>query len=308
MSDDTLLSGLRVTLNGFTAACDRDLTVYQIRGVDDQPETRSEDTPRSQSHGDYTGQDWLAGRVIEVDLSGSPRDPAPVLRALRRAMGPGTSELLIEGIPGLPPLLVRGKVRRSRIPADEAFAFGVLRPAFQFYCPDPLLYAAQETVLTLDLREINVGTVAYDAPITYDAAVPYDAGGTAAPVYLTFPVTFPAAFGGRPGLIAALTATNAGVYPTAPLVRVYGPSPAFDLLEGTTNRRFGYSVPVAAEDFVEIDMAARTILLNGQSSRRQFKSGGSAWWDLPPGDTPITYLPDGPAVGARVEVRFRSAH
>lgn len=310
-----LLSDLRVTINGFTADCSSRFAPSEIRGLDDNPEVRATDSPRPQGHGDHSGTDWMGPRFVEVDLSGvielgSDLTEDGSLMHLRRALRIGPGELVVEGLAGLPPLLLRGKVRRASIPTDRDLAFGVARPAFQFYCPDPLRYAARETVVNLDLREVSATTTTYASPVTYDAPVPYsgasgDASGDAL-VYLTLPTSLPARLGGRAGLIVSLGARNAGIYATAPLVRIYGPCPPFSLLQATTNRTWRYLVPVAAEDFLEIDMASHTVLLNGQQSRRQHMRG--AWWDLQPGDNAVAFQPTDAAVGARLELRFRSAY
>lgn len=308
-----LLSDLRVTINGFTADCSSRFAPAEIRGLDDNPEVRATDSPRPQGHGDHSGTDWMGPRFVEVDLSGvielgSDLTEDGSLMHLRRALRIGPGELVVEGLAGLPPLLLRGKVRRASIPTDRDLAFGVARPAFQFYCPDPLRYSASEVLLEVDLREKpTVAATTYASPVTYSASVPYKgAESDVTLVPIAPPAAPPATPGGRAGLIGALDAVNAGIYATAPVARVYGPAPPFTLLQGTTNRRWQYREAVAAEDYLEIDMKNHTVLLNGTASRRQHMRGN--WFDLQPGPNSVSYLPSGPAVGSWFQLRYRHAY
>lgn len=286
MAVTTLFDRLTVTVNGLVCGAGQDVRLQEIRGLDESPGVRTSDTPRPDRDGDYSGTDRLESRVIELDLIATPTtaEAWTLLTEMRQALQVGPAEILVSGLPGMPTLRFVGKIRRSRIPTDRNAMFGVLLPQLHIYVADSRRLAAKETVLLLDL-----------AP-----------DGAPAPVYLVPPFTPPLTARGRPGMIGLLYARNNGNSATDPIIRVFGPSPSFSLLESSTGRRWGYSAPITAGDFLLIDMRAHAVLLNGTASRREYKWG--AWWSLPKGDVAVSYLPDAPATGASVEVRFRDAY
>lgn len=282
----SLFAGLVVTVNGLACGAGQAVHVQEIRGLDEAPSIRTADSPRPQGDGDYTGDDHQEGRVIELDLIATPKasDAWALLALLRDALQVGPAEVIVAGIPGLPSLRFVGKIRRSRIPTDRNTMLGVLLPQVHIYVADPRRLAAKETYLVLDLAP----------PIGPD------------PVYLTPPFKPPLLPQGRLGMLGLLYARNNGNTETHPRIRVYGPSPSFSLVESSTGRSWGYSASIDDGDYLLVDMRAHAVLLNGTASRREYKWG--AWWALPPGDVAVAYVPTGPAVDCRVEVRFRDAY
>ena len=282
----TLFDQLQVTVNGVVCGAGQTVRIQEVRGLDETPGIRTSDAPRPGGDGDYSGTDYREARVIELDLIATPKpaDTWGLLTQLRAALQVGPAEVLVTGLAGLPPLRFAGKIRRARIPTDRNTMFGVLLPQLHIYVPDPRRLSAAVTVLTLDL-----------AP-----------DGSPAPIYLVPPFTPPLLPQGRLGMIGVLYARNNGNMATDPIIRVWGPSPSFALVESSTGRVWGYSAAVAAGDYLLIDMRAHAVLLNGTASRREYKWG--AWWSLPPGDVSVAFLPDAPATSAVVEVRFRDAY
>ena len=282
----TLFDQLVVTVNGLACGAGQAVRVQEIRGLDESPGVRTTDTPRPGGDGDYSGTDYREARVIELDLiaTPAPADAWTLLAQLRRAFQLGPAEVLVSGLPGLPTLRFMGKIRRSRIPTDRNSMFGALLPQLHIYVADPRRMAAAVTVLVLDMTPPP-------GP---------------APVYLTPPFTPPILPQGRPGMLGQLYARNNGNMATDPVIRVWGPSPSFSLVEASSGRVWGYSAAVADGDYLLVDMRAHAVLLNGTASRREYKWG--AWFSLPPGDVSVTYLPDTSAPTAVVEVRFRDAY
>lgn len=277
---DGPLGSLVLTVNGYQIGAGKDLVITEVRGLDDLPELRTFDSPRTNAAGVDFGTDLELGRIIEVNAVGRPTTASTVLEALRTALSPAPGTLLVDGMPGLPSLLLSGRVRRRKIPTDRELTSGVIRPAFDFECDDPRLYAATETVLTCG---------------------PGTASGTGVTPPLTPPIT--------PGGSAAggnVQAMNAGTRETLPTVRVDGPVTAFSLLNSTSGLKLTYLQSLAVGEWVDIDMDARTVLLNGTASRRAYLEG--SWWSLAPGTSEVFYLPADAAVGSLMTLRFRSAY
>ncbi len=280
MSQDSTLAALSITVNGLVMAGGQPVRLAEVRGLDDLADIRTFDSARDSLDGLDFGTDLFAGRVIEVDLFSRPASPATVLAQLRAALVKGDSTMVVSGLPGLPDLQLTGRIRKRRLPTNQELAVGVLRPTFDFECSDPRLYAAAETVLT-------------------------SGPGTSSGTGLTPPLTPPFTPGGSAvgGLVSAV---NAGGQRTSPRIRIDGPVTAFSLLNSTTQRKLTYLQALAAGQFVEIDMDARTVLLGGTASRRAYMAG--TWWDLAPGNNDVFYLPADAAVGSLMTLRFRSAY
>lgn len=273
------LARLVLTIRGLAMGADQVLGLDEVTGLDDLPDIRTRDSVRSGEHGENSGEDFLQARYVTARLVGAPAVMGSMLKSIRNALLIGDTTLTIDGLPGLPSLQTEGKIRRRRIPTDRDLTMGVTRPAFEFYAPDPRLYAAAETVLTT-----GPGTTS--------------SGGLAPP--LTPPLT-PSGSGSG----GQVTAVNDGNTATRPTFRIDGPLPGFDVHNLTTAKVMRYRQALSATDYIEIDMDARTVLLNGVASRRSAWSG--VWWDLPPGSSDLRFVPTGAAVGSSMEVRLRSA-
>jgi hypothetical protein len=275
------LEGLVVTVNGLVVGAGQTVRITEIRGLDELPDIRTFDQPRSQADGLDFGTDLLGGRVIEVDTVAYPADVAATAAALRSALVPDASGTLqIDGIPGLPSLLLDGRVRKRRLPTTRELASGVIRCPFDFETDDARLYAATETVLTTGPGSTSGSGFA--PPLT----PPLTPGGSAV--------------GGN------VQALNEGNRQTWPVVRVDGPVTAFSLTNSTTGKSLRFTLPLVAGEHVVFDMDAKTVLLGGTASRRQYMTG--SWWDLPPGLSDVFYLPADAAVGSSMTLRFRSAY
>jgi hypothetical protein len=279
-SSESLLASLVLTVNGLLVGAGQELRIAEIRGLEDLPQYRTFDSPRTNADGMDFGTDLQSGRIIEVDCVGRPSDSATTLNDLRAALINQMGSLRVDGMPGLPSLLLAGRVRRRRLPTNRELASGVIRPSFDFECPDPRLFAAVETVLV---------------------ASP----GSAVGVGITPPLTPPLTTGGS-AVGGHVQAVNEGIADTHPTFRVAGPVTAFSLLNSTTGRKLTYLQALAAGEWVDIDMDARTVLLNGTASRRAYMAG--SWWSLPPGTSDVFYLPADAAVGSLMTLRFRSAY
>jgi hypothetical protein len=152
----------------------------------------------------------------------------------------------------------------------------------QFYCPDPRTYAqAQSTWRSGPLAGA--------------------AGGLKFP--FTFPFQFnPSALGGASGIVY-------GTRPTPPILRVYGycSTPRVQLL--STGEEIVLTGEVGAGDYLELDCAARTVKLNGLTSRLNLLDfTGTSWWELPPGTQTVQLFATSFDANARVDVLSRAAY
>jgi hypothetical protein len=118
----------------------------------------------------------------------------------------------------------------------------------------------------------------------------------------TFPVTFDQGVGGTGAV------NNSGTRPTPPVFRVYGLAINPQILLVGTTQRIALTGTVAAGDYLEVDVANRTVKLNGTSpAQGMVDSANTSWFDLPVGTSTIRMLASSNDAAAHVEIDYRSA-
>jgi Phage tail protein len=122
---------------------------------------------------------------------------------------------------------------------------------------------------------------------------------------LTFPLTFPLTFSsGNPETNGKVLA-NLGNAPTLPYVTIGGPVSHPVLQNVATNRQIAFAVTLAANESLDVDFAARTVLLGG-ANRRLTMQPSSTWWALVPGNNEVRFRATS-YTGALATVTYRSA-
>lgn len=100
----------------------------------------------------------------------------------------------------------------------------------------------------------------------------------------TYPVIYPVTYAAKSG--GALTVTNAGDSDTFPTVTFNGPLTSPLIVNQTTGASFQVNVTLLAGDVLVIDMANKTMLLNGSNAMKYFVVTNT-WMSLQPGDNLI---------------------
>ncbi len=123
-----------------------------------------------------------------------------------------------------------------------------------------------------------------------------------------YPVSYPLAF--DPGLVpGAAQLQVGGTVPALPVIDIYGPcsNPLVRLVG--TGEQVRLLMPVSAGEFVRVDMAARTVLLNGdpnQSRYGRLDFASSSWWALPVGEAvQVVFSPEAPGSGCQAVLTWR---
>lgn len=123
-----------------------------------------------------------------------------------------------------------------------------------------------------------------------------------APFDWTFPVSWP------PAAPDATVATSAGSMGAWPTIRVDGPCFGPVIANGSRALAFP-ELAIDAGHFVEIDTAARTVLLDGVTDRRSsLDPASSTWWQITPGANELTYAPELSGPPSEVTVTWRAAY
>lgn len=274
-----------ITWNGVTFGPGTPYSVAGISGLDDLPDVRTQDIARPSQHGDYTGPDYLASRLIDLDLAIIAPDPdglRALTLALRDATQPGADVSPLVFVDQGVQLQV--KCRRRALPYNASALDRTGSASLEFYAPDPTLYSAVQH---------SVQTTAYSpsAGRTYPRTYPYSYGST--------------------GAAGTVTATNAGAAPTYPQLRVDGPVANPSIEQTNVGASLQFTGTLMAGDYLTIDTRTRAVVLNGSTPRRDWLAGGSTWPLLVPGDNSLVFrgtaLPGSPLQASLLTVTWRDA-
>lgn len=122
----------------------------------------------------------------------------------------------------------------------------------------------------------------------------------------TFADIFPDTFDATAGGTAAVD--NTGTRPTPAVFRLYGMAEDPQIVLVETGERIVLSGTINAGDYLQIDVAARTVKLNGTSSAQgMVSSANTTWFELPRGTSTLRTLALSNDAGAHLEVDYRAA-
>jgi len=259
---DLVTQPWQVELNGLLMGAG---SSYVVAAFDpwSAPMIRPADAPRSQRHGIYTGRDWLSERMVELQLRVAASTDAAE-QAARRALA-GAWKPSADGVP-VPLVWMEDDgvdyVLFGAARGVETALAPTMPSVCRFVASDPRIYRLQ-------LRSASSG-------------LPTITGG------LTFPASSPFVFG-TAGTGGLLNATNAGTIETPWRVTFTGPLVAPQLSHTGQALTLAFTGTLAAGETLVVDSAARTVLLNGTTSRYSWLTSLSSWWTLEPGPNTLQF-------------------
>lgn len=146
-------------------------------------------------------------------------------------------------------------------------------------------------------------------PRAYSQTLQSVTGATMAssPGGLTFPRTFPITFAASAGGTTAVL--NNGNRSTPPIFRLYGGCTSPQILLVGTAGKITLTGTIDPGSYLEINVAERTIRLNGTSNALHLLDpANTTWFELPPGPSTIRALAQSFDTTARCDVIFRDAY
>lgn len=248
-------------------------TPYIIQSIDGfgTADMRTTDVSRPRDHGEFYGLDFLPGRTLAITaiIRGvSPSDVVANIDALLAVWQPisadtSTTSPLSYKFPGQDARQFLGRPRRA--PIDTHRIIGNNAPiVLEYHAADPRQYDASPDFATVTVSSVTSGRA--------------------------YPRTYPLTFGG--GTSNAILAVNAGNFPTRPSARIVGPATNPSILNSNTGEKVKFALTLAAGDFLDIDFDAKTVVLNGTTSRYGTLTTDSTWWELAPGLTTVQFAAD----------------
>jgi Phage tail protein len=237
-------------------------------GLLDLPDIRTSDANKLRRDGVWPGDDFAGAKSfvlsghIDAEMSASSGLDV-LLNAFTSAMTHGKEDALTFWLPGIyggqqRRILVRPRKRTLNI--DEATR-GWASWAVEFHASDPRIYE----------EAINQAT----------SVLPTAGGG------LQFSLRFPLVFGAV-STGGSIFAVNNGTAPTPIWARIDGPCANPVLILANTGEYLAFNMSIQAGDWLEVDFANHTALLNGTSSRFSTITN-QGWWLLLPGNNEIQF-------------------
>lgn len=250
---------------------------YQLQGINpglDTPSYISSDQQRALDHGEWQGVDLSPGRdivVTQVCQAGTWADLETARQTLGGVMSPqqGEQPLYLQLAGGL--FVCMAKPRKHNFPFDinSVLAKGTVVTSM-WHATDPRWYAAPSKTASVGL--------------------PGPLGG------VTFPVSFPASFGGG-SYQGLLTVTNAGRMEMRPVLIFTGPltNPRVTNLTLPGAPTVAFRIALNAGDQLIVDTDTQSVMLSTAGSmtrvpRRDVETPGNVWWNLPPGANQLAWL------------------
>jgi len=236
-------------------------------GLLDLPEIRTSDANKLRRDGVWPGDDFAGAKIftlsgtVVAELSHDTLDT--LLEQFTAAMTHGQEDDLVFWLPGIyggQQRRISARPRRRSITLDEA-SRGMVAWAVEFHASDPRVYE----------EDIHEGT----------STLPTAGGG------LQFSLVFSLVFGAV-STGGSIDAPNDGTAPAPVWARIDGPCANPVLLLANTGEYLSFNISIAAGDWLEVDFANHTAMLNGTASRFA-NIVNHGWWMLQPGDNEIQF-------------------
>lgn len=169
-------------------------------------------------------------------------------------------------------------IRSPRVP-ERAAEFPMAEAQVQLMADDPVIYSA-------------------DAEVSSGVSAPAGGGAT---FPLIFPITFEQTTSGQ------VTLVNDGNVDTYPVISLSGVLTNPLIRNTTTGDVFQLTYTTDADDTVEIDMEARTVVLNGSTNLITAVVTGSDWWALRKGSNVINLATGSTSDNGTMAINYRHA-
>lgn len=256
--------------------------IVEMSGLD-QPEVRFREQPRLQNHGVYSSDEFVDSRRIVLSITtsaGSHSELATLLDALAKAFMPGADEApLVFQLPGYAKRQVNVRVRRRSMTVNRDYMFRLPGIVVELAASDPRIYSTTQSTQSWGLTNVTAG--------------------------LTFSAGFDMSFGGSV-TASSRSLNNAGTFATRPVCMIAGPISNPTITHEPSGKYLAFTGSLVAFEWLDIDLEARTVLLNGAASRYSWLTADSQWWELAPGANPIRFTAGAYDTGL-LTVTWRSA-
>ncbi len=253
------------------------IDINQVSGLDTAP-LRSSTDEHQGSDGTYIDTPYMSSRTIVLTgtLYTNPTDNDTLLNQLKADYNDDVVRPFYFQLPGQPTKFCNGQGGGLRYDVDVNRRLGMTPVQFTVLAEDPYIYdyPANQSAVSVPTLSI-LGTL--------------------------FNMSFNVGFGGALPNYGA-TVTNNGTHTAYPLITIIGPVTNPVLSDSYTGITMALNISLSAGDTLVIDCRQKSIVLNGQVSRRTAMAG-LKWITVPPGtsDT-ISFTADSGTGSATVQL------
>jgi hypothetical protein len=275
-----------IVYNGLTIADGTAFALTRLRGFVDLPGLRSDTRPLLRRHGAVHVDEFLAARVLLMDVEIVAVDDAAFETAMAEFLaaftigGERTLEFQLPGVAGGLPAQVNARVTKRTTKMNTEYSNGVARGTVELECTDPRVYSGTEQTVTVLPPEPSTGR-------TYPR---------------TYPITYPPPV--EDGLI---TATNSGTIAAPCVLKFNGSVTNPTVTNFTTGESLTLNTAITTGGYMTVDTANRSVLLNGTTDRYYTLEPGSAFITLQPGANDFGFSAGAADPTATLEITFRDA-
>lgn len=222
-------------------------------------------SPKAFANASYPLPYFMPERVVTVllDIETTPGQMPTVVGALTQVTQPGVLDVPLSLQVGGVTTTVYGSISNRDISTDLAYLVGFAQATVEVTCEDA--------------RRLG-------AALSSTTQLPSSTGG------LAWPLTWPLTWTGTQ-VTGECTLTNPGNAVGPLSLRINGPVSGPMVTCAGSSMIFRYAGSVAAGDWLDVDMEARTVLYNGQASRASLVTS-RGWFGFPPGDMTVGFNAD----------------
>lgn len=258
------------------------IDVDEVKGLD-SPEFRTASRDHEGVDGGFIDAEFEKARTVSIQ--GTIYDDTSTIESyldsLKENYSPRTSVIpFYFKAPGVDERVIFVKPLGIKYEWSSERRYGSIPFRVEMYAEDPRIYDATEQVVT-----IQQGAIAYTG--------------------IDFSLDFSFSFGGSSASTDGQNVTNSGNRSTPAIIVITGPVTNPSIINETVGLTLQFDITLAASETLTIDLANRTVKLNGNINRRGSLRAPN-WFLLEPGDTFIRYRATS-APPSSMTITFRSA-
>lgn len=256
--------------------------ITKVSGLDAAP-IRLEQQDREGFDGGYVDAQYETTRtvVIEGFIYAITGQEESYLDTLKQNYAPQiTSQPLYFFTQSGGQRVVFGKSQGLRYDWDQGRRNAVIPFQVTILCEDPRIYSSSLQTAIINPASLSVSGRGYNR-------------------------SYPMSYGGS-GSSPSASINNTGNRPTPGLLTIAGPGTNPRVTSDNEGKTLRVQISLAGGDVLVLDLAERTVTLNGSTNRRNLLTADSRWWLIQPGINSIRYAADD--ITSQLTVSFRPAY
>lgn len=263
---DLITGDYELEYRGLLLGGDTVFSLVEGNGFLDLPEIISADNQLLRRDGLFPGDDFLGEReitlVIEIDRENADTHIDNLRQAFTRAVQEFEFVFQIPDVAAGVKLVSWARPRNLRLPITLDYLYGLPIAEIRLVATDPLFYSTTELSVSTTIATSGSGR--------------------------SWPTVWPREWG-TASESGSMSLTNSGIIEAPMNVRFDGPVSNPSIEDQTNGRSMSLDIDIADGDYIVIDTAQRSVLLNGTANRYSSLSLSNGWFGVAPGTNSFVY-------------------